>query len=634
MRRRFTVIVGLAFIPVLALAQQRDVIPSSAGTGEINGVVWSPGASPQPVRRVVVTLAGGEVAARSVITDDTGQFAFGKLPAGSYSVTAKKAAYLATEFGSPKPGRPGTRIALASGEKRAIGLTIYKGGAISGVLRDESGRPVAGASVAAIDVRATRDPAAIVSPETVGTDDRGEFRIFGLMPGDYAIVASALPTDSGDIALRRTSEMDAVLSSLNQRQNRTPLAGTSPAAPTVAGAATPTPTPIPKPALVGYAPIYYPGTPFFPESARIHVESGDERGGVSFTVSHVPVTTVEGVITGAVPNLASVQLAITPDGPKFNISTGGITATPPDASGVFKYGNLPPGKYRIVARARSGPPDPNASAGAGRGRAGLVGGGAPPPGVIAPSGDMLYAVADVEVRGQNVTGVNLALQPGGTITGKIVFDAVKSAYPDEWSTIRVSVSQIGGSWSAQSGNVRVGPAISSIPPVTVKDDGTFEIKGIGPSLYTVTCLLPTEHASYWKLRSAVIDGRDLLDTLLEGPGGLIQGLTLTLSDKHTQIAGTVRSAAGQPVSEYSVVAFSADRANWRIGSRRNLAVRTSTDGRFELADLPAGDYFVAVVNDLDPLEWQLPDSLEQLAPGAVRVRLTEGGKVTQDLQIR
>ena len=625
------VLVALAIVPIALAGQQRDAAPRPAGTGEISGVVWSAGSTPQPVRRAVVSLAGGDLPARSVITDDAGQFVFAKLPAGTYSVTAKKPAYLPTEFGSTKPGRAGAKLPLGVGEKRAIGLTIFKGGAIAGSLRDEMGRPVAGASVSAIDARAARDPNSSVSPETVSSDDRGEYRIFGLMPGDYVIVASATPPGAGEIALRSATEMDAVLASLAQRQNRpVPVAS----APTVAGAPAPTPTPMPRPALIGYAPVYFPGTPLYVEGARIHVEAGDERAGVSFVASHVPVASIEGVVSGGVANLATVQLSITPDTPRFNISTGGITSTPPDANGVFKYGNLAPGRYRIVARVRSGPPDPNAPALAGRAQAvGGISGGAPPPGVVlAPTGDMLYAVAEVDVRGQDVTGVSLQLQMGGTLSGKVVFDAAKAPVPDDLTELRCSVSLLGGSWVAQTGNTRVGPALSSIQAVNLNADGTFEIRGVGPALYTVSCQLPSEYGTVWKLRSAIVDGRDLLDTQIQGPSVSLRGATLTLSDKRTQVTGTVRSGSGQPASDCYVVAFSTDRANWRIGSRRNMTARPATDGSYELADLPPGEYFLALVTDPDPLDWQLPESLEPLSQGSVKIRVPEGAKVVQDLK--
>jgi hypothetical protein len=81
-----------------------------------------------------------------------------------------------------------------------------------------------------------------------------------------------------------------------------------------------------------------------------------------------------------------------------------------------------------------------------------------------------------------------------------------------------------------------------------------------------------------------------------------------------------------------VVAFSTDRANWRIGSRRNLTARPATDGSYELADLPPGEYYLALVTDLDPVDWQLPESLESLSQTSVKIRVAEGAKIVQDLK--
>jgi len=620
MKRARAVVVrfaAVALLPIALAAQQRDSAPAAVTTAELSGVVWSADANPQPVRRVVVSIAGGSINARSVITDDAGRFVFAKLPAATYTLTAKKPSFLPAEFGSSKPGRPGSKIALGVGEKRAVGITIFKGAAIAGSLRDENGQPVAGASVTALDARVMRDPSMILSPEAFTTDDRGEYRIYGLTPGDYIVVATALPDGSGDIALRREVEMDALLASLSQRQNRAP---------------NPTPAVPARPKLVGFAPIYYPGTPMFQDSAKIHLDAGDERGGVSFVVSHVPVASIEGVVTGNVPSMTTVMLSITPEQPRVNITTGGITASGPDANGVFKYGNLAPGRYRIVARARSGPAAPAQPIGAGRG--GGFAGATPPPGVAVPAnGDMLYATVDVDVRGQDINGVSLPLQLGGTVSGKIVFDGPAAALPDDLSSIRVSVNLVGGGWNASNGTTRVGPGLSAILPAQLKEDGTFEIKGVGPTRYTIGTTLPPDMATGWRLRSAIFDGRDLLDTMIDGPASL-QGVTLTVSDKRTQIAGVVKTAAGQLVSDCYVVAFSADRNNWRIGSRRNLSARPTTEGRFTLMDLPPGEYHLAVLTDLDPLDWQLPESLESLAPAAIKIRLTEGAKIAQDLQIR
>jgi hypothetical protein len=610
-------------LPLSLFAQQRDSPVIPVGTGEISGVVMSAGPQPVPVRRVVVSLSGDAVPLRSVITDDAGKFVFNRLSAGSFSITARKAAYLSTEHGSAKPGRMGSRIALAAGEKRAIALTIFKGAVIAGTLRDASGRPLAGVGVAAIDTRLVSQGANL-SPEIGITDDRGSYRIFGLMPGEYVIAAGPGAAGSGEIGGRTAPEMDTLLSALSQRQNR--------------AATTTSPVAIPPAPSITYAPVYYPGTPHYSEAGHVRVAAEEEREGMNFEVSHVPAATIEGVVNGDVANLASVQLALVIDGPRVNISTGGITSVPPNEKGEFKYGNLPPGRYRIVARARRGATEAAAtfpgSASTTGGTVGL-GGGPPPAGVNMTTGnEMVYGVVEVDVRGVDVNGVTLPMQPGGTFAGKVVFDAEKAPIPADLTAIRISTALVGGSYISQTGSTRVGTALSAVPPVNLKSDGTFLIVGLGPSQYTVTCQLPANLTSTWKLRSVMAGGRDLLDTLIDGPFVNLSGVTVTLSDKRTELSGTLSSASGQPVSDYYVVAFSADRANWRFGSRRNVSARPATDGRFILPDLPGGEYLLAALTDLDPNEWQDASFLEQVAPAAVKVTILEGQKKVQDLRIR
>ena len=83
-------------------AQQRDATVAPSGTGQIAGVVMSADATPQPVRRALVTISGDLKESRSAITDDAGRFVFGGLPAGQFRIEARKQAYLKTEYGVAK----------------------------------------------------------------------------------------------------------------------------------------------------------------------------------------------------------------------------------------------------------------------------------------------------------------------------------------------------------------------------------------------------------------------------------------------------------------------------------------------------------------------------------------------------
>jgi hypothetical protein len=71
----------------------------------------------------------------------------------------------------------------------------------------------------------------------------------------------------------------------------------------------------------------------------------------------------------------------------------------------------------------------------------------------------------------------------------------------------------------------------------------------------------------------------------------------------------------------------------RSSPRRTLSTRPATDGRFSFADLPAGEYLVVAMTDVEPNEWQRPEFLNQVAPAGVKVTLGQGEKKVQDLRI-
>lgn len=634
--------------PLAASSQQRDMAAGS-GTGVIAGTVWSADATPQPVRRALVTISGDASPARSAVTDDAGRFTFAGLPAGTFTLTARKAAYLPTAYGASRPGRAGSAVSLAAGQRAAVTLTMFRGAVIAGVLRDAAGVPLSGVQVSAIDLGGeptALDPLGSGPPGSTVTDDRGGYRIYGLSPGEYIVWATPATSGiggvggSGEIGARSDADTDAALAALVQRRSGMTAPAAAPAGITATPARTP-PPPVPQPETIGFAPTYFPGTSFFAEAARFRLAAGDVRDGVNFVVDRVRVSSIEGTVVGDVPNLAAVQLSLIVDGPRVGgtFNTLGIVTKPPDALGQFRYSNVPPGKYRIVARGRLGPSDAASSTTptvvnvqtVGSGRS-----GAPAAGDAARGGgEVLFAVADVEVRGQDLTGVALALQPGATLSGTLAFDSDAAPIPADLTGIRIALSILGGSYSSNSGGTTVGNALSSIPAVNAAADGTFRIQGIGPGLFALSCLLPAELSKVWKLRSAMVDGRDLLDGPIEPvPGASITGVRLTLSDKRTQIAGSLQTASGQPTADYYVIAFSTDRSHWRAGSRRLLSSRPATDGRFVFDDLPAGEYFIAALTDVDPLEWQSAMFLEQVAPAAVTVSVAEGQKTVQDLRIR
>ena len=107
----------------------------------------------------------------------------------------------------------------------------------------------------------------------------------------------------------------------------------------------------------------------------------------------------------------------------------------------------------------------------------------------------------------------------------------------------------------------------------------------------------------------------------------------TFDKQYNELAGTLTSPDGAPASECIVVVFPADESYWRPGARRVRSTRPASDGAFTVVDLPAGEYLIAALGEVDPDEWQQPDFLRQLVPAAVKVTIADGQTTRQDLRI-
>ena len=541
------------------------------------------------MRLAVVTLSGASLAmGRSTVSDDRGQFAFDEVPEGHYTLRAAKPAYISNAYGAKRPGRPGTSIGLAPAQ-RLTGLTIVlpRGAVITGTIRDQSGQPAAGVSVSAVPSAALRSGGSIM-PEPAKTDDRGVYRLFGLAPGDYLVSASVRPYAVGDIAMLDAAEIDASLRELQQPGGRS----TAPVR------------------LRGYnfAPTYYPGATNVTSASPVTLVAGDERGNVDFALQLVPTATVSGTIRMADgSSLPSVRVAIEPD-------TAGTGMAPSLSSGMllyssgdrFSFRSIAPGAYKIAAMTTASSERMSG-----------------PPGA---AGTMVWAMTTVAVNGADLSNVGLTLRPGFHFAGQAVFDA---AAPADLSAIRIALRP---EWPQLSNGIPMMFSAWTGRNVTLAQDGAFDAGDLMPGRYAIEATGPGVGNRWW-LRSAIVNGRDLLDYGLEIDAADVTTAVLTFSDKGTELSGRLQTPDGGPATEYFIIVFPADRALWRPGSRRIVSTRPGTDGRFEIRTLPGGQYLIAALSDVEPDDLRQPSFLGGIAPASINVTLADGERKTQNLKI-
>jgi hypothetical protein len=240
------------------------------------------------------------------------------LPAGRYTVTASKGGFVSLQYGQRRPSESGTPLDLGDAqvlERIVIGLP--RGSVISGRVTDEFGEPVANAVVSAMrygysaGARRLLPGAGANSRDT--TDDQGQFRLFGLSPGEYLVSA----------AYRAGGEV------------------TDPAG---------EPT--------GYAPTYYPGTPNPMEAQRVSVAVGQELSSVTFALVATRLVRVSGAVidahgqpaAGGNVILVPVSARSASGPPAMQASTTRV-----DGGGQFRLTNVVPGRYTLQVRSGRGP---------------------------------------------------------------------------------------------------------------------------------------------------------------------------------------------------------------------------------------------------------------------------------------
>ena len=587
----------------------------------ITGRVVSSVANSAPLGRAIVTVTGpGWLSSRSAITDDNGRFSIGDLRPGPVTITATRRGYVPGAYGSTRPGREGTRVLIAAGQTLDVTIALFPGAVLTGRISDEGGVPLGGLRVFAIDAIRPVVPSPIGGDTGALTDNRGNYRIYDLPPREYLVAAMPTTVTRGTLLRPSTSDVDSQLARLGNR-------GTRPGSPRADSAAASTPS------AANFVPLFFPGTASMAEAARIKLGPGEVRDGLDFVVTPLPVVGVEGtVVTSEERSPESIQIGIVPTGKLqfFGLPDAGPSlARSPDRNGHFQFSNAVPGHYVITVRASLGSQSDLPSRGAGsvaaRGR------GAGRAAATKPI-EMLYGLREFDVVGQPIAGLTVTLRRGARFSGRLALDA-PVAIPN-FQGIEVTLQPVRGTTGTTSGDAGFDRFFSPPPPVLVRLDGSFEMIGVPPGNYRPKVLIPPSTERSWWLKSAVVDGRDVLDSVLSiGLGAEYTNATLTLTSRRTELAGTLQSATEFPASYYFVIVMPADPALRFPESRRVRSTRPATDGAFRFPDLPPGDYLLIVLADLDP-EWSNSlETLAEIAASGTKIAVADGETKMQHLRI-
>ena len=380
----FAVMVALA-LPHAAAAQrapQRRTQRVDSMTAIISGKVMTADTG-TPIRGAEVRLSSDGHFSRLVTTEGDGRFELRDLPAGEYKLIVSRTGFITMQYGQRRPFEASSSITLAEGGRVEANVALIRGGVIYGRVLDQFGEPLAGTRVQALRSRTVQGQRRV---QTVGaadqTDDTGAFRIYGLPPGDYYVLAAA---------------------GLGEQAKRDP-------------------------------PTYFPGTANFAAAQTITLAPGLEAA-ADFQVAGIRNARVTGIVVNSsgspVPAMVNLNSDVVNSGPAMEGIAGSL-AVHADAGpdGRFTLENVPPGPYTLSAMLTNGlmGPDP-------------VGGPGPP----SPR-EMIKRIPEstatpIIVNGDDISDVTLVTRPPAVLNGSFVPDTgVTRRLPQG---LRVTVRSIG-----------------------------------------------------------------------------------------------------------------------------------------------------------------------------------------------
>jgi protocatechuate 3,4-dioxygenase beta subunit len=306
MRIRLFAALALLGASAPAVGQESPMEPPK--TGSVAGVVIQE-KSEEGIAKALVILRRDQEGGVGAITGPDGKFTLRDVDPGTYVLTAERDGYVVAR------GQSQT-VQVQAGQTTAdLKLKLQRTGAVSGRILDADGDPVPNVSVLVSSVRGKDDRSA---NRYGATNDRGEYRIFQIVPGGYRLSATYSPR----------SRFDGV---------RIQPAATAGAAPVSGGEAYPT--------------VYYPGLTDSRQAGVVKVEPGADLQGLDLQLVRTHGVRVRGRVAvsySPAPLFLTVDLA-----PISQRETPGqlLNVLVRDPKGEFEFQGVLPGSYRLQVQA-------------------------------------------------------------------------------------------------------------------------------------------------------------------------------------------------------------------------------------------------------------------------------------------
>ena len=555
--------------------------PLGRGTAQIGGQVTD-ARSHAPLPGTVVALNGRGVPPQRTIADTEGRFSFRDLPPGVITVLATHIGYFGGGDGRDATG-PGRQVEVSNDQAVTdLALALWKLGAVSGTVVAD-GDPLVGTEVNALRRSLVASRWRYANVATTSTDDRGAYRLSGLLPGEYMIVARP----------DRDPETPLLLSL---------LAATPAASVDVLAAATAKGRGVPErdARVKTYPTTFFRNVLSSSTATVISIDAGADRQGVDFQMKAPRGVRVTGTVSGLDGPAEEMEVRLLRADSSLEVAPIDVAVAALESDGRFEFNGVPPGKYLVtmLSRPATGPPGP------------------PPPPAPSPppAGPTWWARMPITVGTAGTAGLKVPAHKGSIVRGHL--DFAGRAMPTGPEIAQIIVQLV--------------PETSTVPNASawraqVTPDGSFTTMGVPAGRYFMRVAAAPRG---WTVESASVGARDVLDESLEIQSSDVDDVVLRFVDHPLGgINGMVHDDADAPVSNAMVLVFPAVREpglDTAPQARRLRSVRSLSNGAFSAGGLPPGAYLAIALAASPAPDWQDPKRLDALAPKASPVAVGTG----------
>ena len=482
---------------------------------------------------------------RPVTSDADGRFEFTSIRPGAYSLTASAPGYVSSD--------PDPKVFYRPGDNATI--TLVKGGVITGRVTNTSGEPVVSVVVRAIKIREANDKPV-----------RARGDLGSQISASMEMVLGPFKTD--DRGIYRVY-------GLTPGYYQVAAGGRSPQGVSFSGGT----------AYDRDAPTYYPSSTM-ETAAEVTVLAGEEAANIDIRYREHSGHSIGGTVTvstGPAPQAVTVLLTR----PNGGVVEG--TAIVMAGRQNFGFDSLLDGEYVVTAMGTSG----NMAMAAGS------------EGITAS----VSQPRRVTVRGSDVSGVNLVVEPLASIAGRVILETLKDpkqkALCKELRPVPIEGTVLSTLDDRKDTADAINGPLGAFKDTTPNEKSEFIISLLQPGTHWLAVHFPAEHLYLKTITLPQVEpNRKPIDAAKSGvrlkSGDKVTGLLVTISEGAARLSGKiVVGADNKPPETKMRVHLVPAEAEAADDVLRYFESEVSSEGAFSLGNLQPGKYWLVARETTD-----------------------------------